>query len=204
MKIRHYLLHTAVAILLLSAYSHGQEQPPAGETPAKDAVTDSYVVELHKRIGVMITKLELKPDSNGTFEIIIDSGYFIDDYERQKYVYYEKAIVTAPQGRVTKIIIEYYQFSLINQLKEIKTLVNNKPDNPDLSDLLITYTASDGENSQFFVKDLHQNSFKVKVVSQYRAYLIDCLQKMEKYGTMQIKREKFEVDRIINLGEQTR
>ncbi len=203
MKPYHCILHAAVMLSLFAGTVFAQEQPSPGQTEA-DPENDSYVVELHKRLGGIITELNLKPESDGSYEIIIDSGYFNDDYERQKYVYYEKAIVTAPQGSVTRIIIEYYQFSLVNQLKEIKTLVNSSPGSQNLGDLLVTYTASDGESSQFFVKDLSEKSFKVKVVTQYRAYLIDLLQKMENYETTLIKREKFEVDRIINLGNQTR
>ena len=52
---------------------------------------------------------------------------------------YKKAYVYMSGDRVSKIIFEYYQFSMDNKVRDVKIFTNNTPESGDLKSLRVDY-----------------------------------------------------------------
>jgi hypothetical protein len=116
-------------------------------------------------------------------------------------VYYKKAHVYLTQGRVTKIVFEYYQYNMSNQLKEVKTLTASSPESADLKSLIIEYTTNAGDAEKYTLSELKTKNSQKDIADQYYSYYLALVYRMEMYKDRVIKKESDKIDRTVELGE---
>lgn len=166
-----------------------------------DASRDERVPVLYRRLAAGIRGLTIEPDQEGKYTFLIASGSEYDMLERQRYYYNKKARVYVNQQKVTKIVFEYYRFSLINMVRDTKTFTVTDPENQDLSGLDILYTSSTGETRRYRVGDLNNKDSRRSVVKQYVSYLITLVIKLELHKNKKIDVETVGIERTIQLGD---
>jgi len=166
-----------------------------------EASRDERVPVLCRRLAAGIRSLALEPDQEGKYIFLIASGAEYDMLERQRYYYYKKARVYVNQQKVTKIIFEYYRFSLINMVSDTKTFTVTDPENQDLSGLDILYASNTGETRRYRVGDLKKEDSRRSVVKQYVSYLITLVIKLELHKNKKIDVETVGIERTIQLGD---
>lgn len=194
------------AIVMASGYVYSQE----GAAPKKqgnkvstedDYTRDARIPQLYKRLGDAIQSLKLKTDEEGKYTFTISSGNQYDLIDRVFLVYKKKAMVYAAQGRISKIVFEYYQFNMTTQVREVKTFTTAAPDSEDLKALSVEYENNIGQKEKFTVGELQKPDSKRDVIKQYYAYYVAMVYKLELYKDKTIKIESSKIDRTIQLGD---
>lgn len=185
-----------------SAQENAPEKKPVSDRGAADDYTrDERIPQLYKRLTDVLQSLKLKPDGEGKHIFIIKAGNQYDLVDRVFLVYNKKAEVYASQGRITKIVFEYYQFNMTTQVREVKTFTATAPDSGDLRALSIEYVNTIGQKDKFTVAELQKPESRREVIKQYYSYYLAMVYKLELYKDKTIKIESSKIDRAIQLGD---
>jgi len=178
-----------------------EKKSTADQSAADDYTRDERIPQLYKRLLDAIQSLKLKPDEEGKHTFIIKAGNQYDLIDRVFLVYNKKADVYASQGRVTKIVFEYYQFNMTNQVREVKTYTTAAPDSADLRTLAIEYVNNIGQNEKYTVAELQKPESRREIIKQFYAYYLSMVYKLELYKDKTIKTESSKIERTIQLGD---
>jgi hypothetical protein len=156
---------------------------------------------LHKRLADAIVNGRVQPDSEGKCSFVFSSGSYYDSLERQKLVYNIKADVYMSQGKISKIVFVYYQFSMTSQIREVKTITNSSLISDDLGLLEVNYETNTGETQSYKVGDLQSGESREAVISQYSSYLDSLVNYLEIHKTKSKAAESNNINRTIILGK---
>jgi hypothetical protein len=207
MKLKKAIVYSIIAaVIMVQGVSSGQESAPEKKPAPDRGVSDDYtrderIPRLYKRLTEVIQGLKLKPDDEGKYTFVIKAGNQYDLVDRVFLVYNKKADVYASQGRITKIVFEYYQFNMTTQVREIKTFTATAPDSGDLRTLTIEYVNTIGQKDKFTVAELQKRESRRDVIKQYYSYYLAVVYKLELYKDKTIKIESSKIDRAIQLGD---
>jgi hypothetical protein len=167
-----------------------------------EAVTrDDRIPQFMKRLVAGIKSLKVEPDQEGKYIFTIKSGYQYDQLERQHLLTYRKAYIYMSGERVSKIIFEYYQFSMDNNVRDVKVFTNNSPESDELKSLRIDYNSNTGEKQSYTVSDVSRRESRRSVIGQYLNYLISLVYNIEMFKHKTVRIETVNIERTIQLGE---
>ena len=170
-------------------------------SPDEDASRDIRIPRMYKRLAAAIKSLKLQPDQEGKLTFIISSGNYYDFFDRVPMVYYKKAFVYLTQDRINKIVFEYYQYNMASQVREVKTYTTTAPESDDLKSLAVEYTANTGEKEKFTVAELQKKNSQTDIVSQYFAYYLALVYRLELYKDKTVNTESSKIDRTVQIGD---
>ena len=114
---------------------------------------------------------------------------------------YRKAYIYMSGDSISKIVIEYYQFSMDSKVRDVKIFTNNAPDSSDLSKLQVDYSSNTGEKQKYIVADLQKRESQRSVIMQYYNYIISLVYSIELYKHKAVRIETVNIERTIQLGE---
>ncbi len=178
-----------------------ERRSTSGQAASDEYTTDGRIPNLYKRLSDAIRSLKFKADDEGKYTFIIKAGNQYDLVDRVFLVYNKKAMVYGSQGRITRIVFEYYQFNMTTQVREVKTFTATAPDSPDLRTLQIEYVNTIGQKDKFTVGELQKPESRRDVIKQFYSYYIALVYKLELYRDKTSKIESSKIDRAIQLGE---
>ncbi|HNW27807.1 MAG TPA: hypothetical protein PKN50_04960 [Spirochaetota bacterium] len=188
-------------VISFSQDIESEKKSTSSQSPSDDYTTDGRIPNLYKRLTEAIKSLKFKADDEGKYTFVIKAGNQYDLVDRVFLVYNKKAMVYGSQGRITRIVFEYYQFNMTTQVREVKTFTSSAPDSPDLRPLLIEYVNTIGQNDKFTVGELQKPESRRDVLKQFYSYYLALVYKLELYKDKTIKTESSKIDRAIQLGE---
>ena len=169
---------------------------------ADEGVTrDDRIPLFMQRLVQGIKNLKVEPDQEGKYIFTIKSGYHYDELERQHLMTYRKAFIYMSGDRVSKIVFEYYQYSMDNNVKDVKIFTNTTPDSDDLKTLRVDYTSNTGEKETYTVTDVSRRESRRSVIGQYVNYLIALVYNIEMYKHKTVRIQSINIERTIQLGE---
>jgi hypothetical protein len=203
-KVIIYSVFFALAMGEVISFSQdieSEKKSTSSQSPSDDYTTDGRIPNLYKRLTEAIKSLKFKADDEGKYTFVIKAGNQYDLVDRVFLVYNKKAMVYGSQGRITRIVFEYYQFNMTTQVREVKTFTSSAPDSPDLRPLLIEYVNTIGQNDKFTVGELQKPESRRDVLKQFYSYYLALVYKLELYKDKTIKTESSKIDRAIQLGE---
>ncbi len=194
------------AFIMAQGVSFSQDSAPekksvSGQSSADDYTRDEHIPMLYKRLSEAIKSIKLKPDDEGKYTFTLKSGNQYDMVDRVFLVYNRKAEVYASQGRISKIVFEYYQFNMTSQVREVKTFTAATPDSADLKALSIEYVSNIGQKEKYTVADLQKPASRIEVIRQYYNYYLALVYKLELYKDKTIKSEASKIEHTIQLGD---
>lgn len=199
-----------VTFFILQGVIYSQDAAPAkksaanraevNSSPNEDASRDIRIPQMYKRLALAIKSLKLQPDQEGKLTFVISSGNYYDFIDRVPMVYHKKAFVYITQERINKIVFEYYLYNMTSQVREVKTYTSMTPESEDLKSLAVEYTANTGEKEKFTVAELQKKDSQTDIVSQYFAYYLALVYRLELYKDKTIKLESSKIDRTVQMG----
>lgn len=197
------VLYAVIASLVFSqgALFAQKKTTDAPATPDEAVTRDDRIPVLMKRLVAGIKNLKVEPDQDKKYIFTIKSGYQYDQLERQHLMVYRKAYVYMSGDSISKIIFEYYQFSMDSKVRDVKTFTNNSPDSADLKALQIDYSSNTGEKQKYTVADLQKRESQRSIITQYYNYIISLVYSLELYRHKTIRIETVNIERTIQLGE---
>ena len=197
-----FVIITLVTLYMGVGYTSLYSQKKATNESAQDkGGKPNSMSGLYKRLTDAIVNMRLQTDSEGKCAFIFSSGSYYDSLERQKLVYNIKADVYMSQGKISKIIFVYYQFSMTSQIREVKTITNSNLSSDDLGSLEVKYETNTGESQSFKVGDLQSGESRESVISQYTSYLDSLVNYLEIHKSKNKATESSNIDRTIILGK---
>jgi hypothetical protein len=162
---------------------------------------DGRIPLFMKRLVAGIKNLKVEPDQEGRYIFTIKSGYHYDLLERQHLMTYRKAYIYMSGDRVTKIIFEYYQFSMDSNVRDVKIFTNTTPESDELKALRVDYSSNTGEKETYTVADVSRRESRRSVIGQYVNYLISLVFNIEMYKHKTVRIQSVNIERTIQLGE---
>ncbi|TFH43391.1 MAG: hypothetical protein E4G96_01255 [Chrysiogenales bacterium] len=129
------------------------------------------------------------------------SGARFVPIDRVWQVHSTKAKATMAQDRIGKLVFEYYQFNMSNNVREEKIFISTSPDSGDLRTLQMKYSSNDGEAMQYTVGDLQKSESQKALAGQYYSNYLTLVFLVEQYGSRSARKESQRIDRTIQLGE---
>ena len=156
---------------------------------------------LMKRLIAGIKSLKVEPDQDKKYIFTIKSGYQYDMLERQHLMVYKKAYIYMAGESISKIVFEYYQFSMDSKVRDVKTFTNTSPESADLGTLLIDYSSNTGEKQKYTVADVQKRESQRNIIGQYVNYIISLVYSIELYKHKTVRIETVNIERTIQLGE---
>lgn len=201
------LKKTAICAIIVSlTLSQGalfaQEKKKDAPAPKNEEVTrDDRVPALMKRLVAGIKSLKIEPDNDKKYIFTIKSGLHYDELERQHLMIYRKAYVYMNGDSISKIVFEYYQFSMDNNVRDVKIFTSDSPESADLARLQIDYSSNTGEKQKYTVADVQKRESQRSVITQYVNYIISLVYNIELYKHKTVRIETVNIERTIQLGE---
>jgi hypothetical protein len=199
--ISHIVIFLTVLIIIAQNTDSYSQKKPAKEGSPDKGIQQDGIANLHKRLADTIGSLHVKPDTEGKHTFVISSGSFYDAGERSLVIYDKKALVFMQQGKISKIIFEYYQYSFGNMIREVKTLTNTNPNSDDIASLEIRYDNNAGETQSYRVGDLNSSQSRKDVIEQYSSYLLSLINRLELGRNKNKFMESTKIERTIQLGK---
>ncbi len=166
-----------------------------------DYTRDERIPQLYKRLSDAIQALKLKPDDEGKYTLTIKSGNQYDLVDRVFFVFNKKALIYAAQGRISKIVFEYYQFNMTTHVREVKTYTFSTPDSADLRALAVDYVNNIGQKENYTVADLRSLESRMQVTRQFYSYYLAMVYKLELYKDKTTRSQSSKILRAIQLGD---
>jgi hypothetical protein len=208
---RYYMLKKTVIFAFIAALvlaegtlvaQKGTADRRAGDDALEQGMTrDNRIPDFMKRLVAGIKDLRVEPDKDGKYIFTIKSGYVYDQLERQHYMVYRKAYVYMTGDRVTKMVFEYYQFSMDSNVRDVKIFTNDSPENDELKSLQVDYSSNTGEKESYTVGDIGRRESRRSIISQYVNYLISLTYNIEMAKHRSLRIQSINIERTIQLGE---
>jgi hypothetical protein len=185
-----------------ASFSQKKEQKVIKNEPSQDkGFLHEGMSGLHKRLADAIVNMRIQPDSEGKYSFGISSGSYFDLLERQRFTFNVGATVYMNQGKIGKIVLRYYQFSMTTMVREVKTLTNSNPGSDDLTSLEIHYVTNTGETKTFKVGDLQSRQSQDDVISQYSSFIATLIDNLELSKNKNTLNDTNTINRSIQLGK---
>jgi len=191
-----------ISLALAQGALFAQNKATDSSASKDEAVTrDDRIPVLMKRLVAGIKSLKIQPDQDNRYIFTIKSGYHYDELEREHLMVYRKAYIYLSGESISKIVFEYYQFSMDSKVRDVKTFTNTTPESADLSKLLVDYNSNTGEKQKYTVVDVQKRESRRSIITQYVNYIISLVYSIELYKHKTVRIETVNIERTIQLGE---